>query len=73
MTTKFTPLVFTDPMQAFLAGALLGLTDRHCRQFMKIIDIVPGNTAPNGFEVLFASGLHVAVRVEVLEPAKVQT
>lgn len=60
-----------DPMQAFLAGALLGLCDKHCRDLMKIAEVVPGNTAPTGFEVQFASGLRLAVRVEVLKPAEV--
>ena len=59
----------TDPMQAFLAGAMWGMLDKHGRDFMKIVEIIPGNAAPTGFEVQFASGLRLQVSVDVINPA----
>ena len=56
-----------DLTQAFLPGALMGMLHREGREIMKIVEVGTGNEAPTGFEVRFASGLKLAVRVSVLE------
>ncbi|WP_294124215.1 hypothetical protein [Sphingomonas sp.] len=71
MAMNFTPLVFTSPMQPFLAGFLLASVLQKGGDCMNIVEAIPADV-PTGFEVLFASGLRVAVRVEVLEPERVQ-
>ena len=58
-----------DPMRAFLAGWLLSSLSNEGREAMKIVDVVPGHVAPYGFEVTFASGIRVAVKIDEL-PAK---
>jgi len=61
-------------MQAYFAGALHGLVRKEFEalaKHMKVVDIRCGDAAPTGFEALFASGLRLAVKVEVLELPKI--
>ena len=59
-----------DPMQPFLAGALLGMLLKEGKEFMKIVEVYPGEYAPTGFGVLCESGLRLSVKVEVVERPK---
>jgi hypothetical protein len=62
-------LVRDNPMQPLLAGALMAMLDDHGRELMKIARIEHGSLSPTGFEVRFASGLKLGVKVVVLEEA----
>ena len=57
----------TDPMQSLLTGYIIGGIDRG-RQSCKIVKIE--NITPAGFEVLFYSGLRLAVKVEVVSSSE---
>ena len=67
MTIEPKPAKPVNPMVPFLARALIGLLLKDGRDLMKIVEVIPGEVAPYGFEVQFASGLRVSVKVETLE------
>lgn len=57
---------------SYFAGALHGMILAHMGRgtALDIKEVVPGNIAPEGFEVTLRSGTRIQVRLEVIEKGK---
>ena len=58
------------PMIPFLAGWLAGVLDKDGRSCMKIVEVEV--TTRNGFDVTFASGARLAVRINQVQEERTQ-